>query len=318
MSRLGATTVRAVTSPIKFSLWPSPERTWDEIETLARYADDQDWHALWYADHFMPNTGDESIVDGDVRECWSMIAAITAVTRRLRIGSLVSPTTVRHPSVLAKTAATIDRLGNGRLILGIGAGWQVNEHRAYGFDLLENRDRVDRFEEAIQVMRSLLENDRTSFSGLHFTFTDAPCQPRPVQSPLPILVGTGGPRMSRITASHAHEWNTWGTVEQAAERISTIRRACESIGRDPATLRTSVQALFFLVDDSAVAAKIAAKAPADRSIIGDAHHIAAACATYRDLGYDEIIVPDFTLGSTPESRRESYERFATEVIPLIA
>lgn len=307
-----------MTTRISFSLWPSPERAWDEVRSLAEYADGQKWHAMWYADHFMPNTGDETIVDGDVHECWSVISAITAVTRRLRVGSLVSPTTVRHPAVLANTAATIDRISNGRLILGIGAGWQINEHRAYGIDLMGARDRVDRFEEAIQIVRSLLQDGRTQFVGKHFAITDAPCQPRPVQDPLPILVGTGGPRMSRITAAHADEWNTWGHVAEATERLTTIRRACESIGRDPATLRTSAQALFFLVDDPAVAAKIAKKAPADRSIIGNAHHIAEAFSAYQAAGFDEIIIPDFTLGATSTARREAYERLATDVIPLVS
>lgn len=267
----------------------------------------------------MPNTGDESIIDGSVHECWSVIAAITAVTTRLRIGSLVSPTTVRHPAVLANTAATIDQLGHGRLVLGIGAGWQMNEHRAYGIDLLEAKDRVDRFEEGIRIVRSLLTNDRTTFVGKHFTITDAPCQPRPVQDPLPILVGTGGPRMSRITAAHADEWNTWGDVKGASERLATIQRACESIGRDPATLRASAQALFFLVDDAATAAKIAEKAsPGRPMIIGDAHQIALSLDAYRAAGFDEIIIPDFSLGPTSTARRESYERLATEVLPLIS
>ncbi len=318
VSRLRGTTVHRVTAGLSFSLWPSPERPWEEVKALAVHADAGAWTTLWYADHFMANTGDESIIDGDVHECWSMIAAITAITHRIRIGSLVSPTTMRHPAVLANTAATIDRLGHGRLVLGLGAGWQINEHRAYGIDLLENKDRVDRFEEAIQIVRSLLNSDRTTFSGHHFSITDAPCQPRPLQNPLPILVGTGGPRMSRITASHADEWNTWGTLKEARPRLDAIQQSCEAIGRDPASLRTSVQALFFLVDDASVAARIAAKAPADRSIIGDVHHIAGELTAYREAGFDEVIFPDFTLGTDAGQRRETYERIATEVLPLVS
>ena len=148
----------------------------------------------------MPNDESATAKDGDVFECWSMISAIAAITQDLRIGSLVSPTTFRHPTVLANIAATIDQISNGRLTLGIGAGWQVNEHLAYGVDLLEGTERVDRFEEAIQIVTSMLRNNRTTFRGQHFSITDAPCQPRPIQTPLPIMVGTGGPRMSKITA----------------------------------------------------------------------------------------------------------------------
>lgn len=317
-SRLWATTVRSVGPTLSFSIWPSPERDWHEVQRLAAFADSGRWRTLWYADHFMPNTGDESRNDGPIHECWAMIAAITSMTHRVRVGSLVSPTTVRHPAVLANTAATIDRLGDGRLTLGIGAGWQINEHVAYGMDLMDPKERVDRFEEAVVIIRSLLRHPRTTFSGQHFTMNDAPCQPEPVQHPLPLLVGTGGPRMSRITATHADEWNTWGTTSVAQERLDSIRNSCERIGRDPATLRTSVQALFFLVDDAGTASRLAERAPEDRSVIGDRHDIAAAFARYKDLGFDEIIIPDFTLGATPEARLESYHRIADEVIPLLA
>ena len=296
-------------------MWPTPQRDWSEVRDLAHQAERGPWHGIWYADHFMPNSDDGTTVSGPVNECWSMIAAIAAVTNRLRIGSLVSPTTFRHPAVLANTAASIDQISSGRLILGIGAGWQVNEHRAYGVDMLGPADRVDRFEEAIQVVSRLLNTDRTTFRGRHFTIDDAPCEPKPTQSPLPILVGTGGPRMTAITARHAHEWNTWGTPETAAERIAVLRRACESIGRDPATLRCSVQGMFFVTDDADKAERLARSAPADRAVIGSLERIAERIEGYVEAGFDEVIIPDFTLGSTPEARRSMYDRFAREVLP---
>lgn len=297
-----------------FSVWPSPERPWSEIRRLAEYVDRGSWHCLWCADHFMPNTEDGSVVDGDVHEVWSILAGVGAVTNRVRVGSLVSPTTVRHPALLANTAATIDCMTDGRLTLGLGAGWQVNEHRAYGIPLLGNKDRVDRFEEALHVVRGLLTQNRTDFVGQHFSIDDAPCQPRPIQNPLPLMVGTGGPRMSRLTAELADEWNTWGTPAVAAERATIIDRACERAGRDPATLHRSVQGLFFLVDDADTAERIRAGAPADRSIIGSPSMIADAIAQYVDAGFDEVIIPDFTLGFDAERRLEAYERFTVEIL----
>lgn len=297
-----------------FSVWPSPERSWSEVASLARHVDDGTWHCLWYADHFMPNTEDGSVVDGPVHEVWSVLSAVGAITSTVRIGSLVSPTTVRHPALLANTAATIDRITEGRLTLGLGAGWQVNEHRAYGIPLLENKDRVDRFEEAFRVVRSLLTEERTSFAGRHFTFDDAPCQPRPVQDPLPLMVGTGGPRMSRLTVELADEWNTWGDPSVAGEKSAIIDRACERAGRDPSSLWRSVQALFFLVDDEATASRIRASAPSDRTVAGGPSVIADAVARYRQLGFDEIIFPDFTLGADPDQRRANYERLSREVL----
>lgn len=297
-----------------FSVWPSPERPWDELRRLARFVDAGTWHCLWYADHFMPNTEDGSVADGDVHEVWSVLSAIGAITTSVRIGSLVSPTTVRHPALLANTAATIDRITDGRLTLGLGAGWQVNEHRAYGIPLLDNKDRVDRFEEAFRIVRSLLTSDRTTFHGSHFTFDDAPCRPRPVQDPLPIMVGTGGPRMSRLTVELADEWNTWGTPTVAGEKTAVIDRACEAAGRDPRSLRRSVQALFFLVDDESTAHRILESAPADRTVAGGPDVIADAISRYVALGFDEIIFPDFTLGADAETRRANYERLSRDVL----
>ncbi|MGA0878732.1 MAG: LLM class flavin-dependent oxidoreductase [Ilumatobacteraceae bacterium] len=302
---------------MKYSVWPSPERNWGEVHQLASYAEESGWHCLWYADHFMPNSPNDLITDGPVHECWSMIAALAATTTRLRLGSLVSPTTVRHPAVLANVAATIDRISAGRLTLGIGAGWQINEHRAYGIDLLAAKDRVDRFEEAIQIIRSLLTSDRTTFSGHHFRITDAPCQPSSVQQPLPLLVGTGGPRMSAITARFADQWNTWGHVEEARQRSANLDRACKRVGRDPGTLHRSVQALFFRAESKDKADRLRTAAPADRSVIGGTDVMIETLAGFRDLGFDEVIVPDFTLGADTSERLDSFQWFATEVLPHV-
>ena len=301
-------------SPTKFSVWPSPERSWSDVKDLAVYADTNHWYSLWYADHFMPNHEGSATQDGNVYECWSMIAAIAAVTERLRVGSLVSPTTFRHPTILANTAATIDQISRGRLTLGIGAGWQVNEHLAYGVDLLEGKDRVDRFEEAIQIIKSMLTHNRTSFTGQHFSITDAPCQPQPVQTPLPIMVGTGGPRMSKITARFADEWNTWGHVSTATERVATFAQACQKVDRDWNDIHKSVQAMFFLVDDQDTIEKIRKVAPNDRSIIGSNEYIIDQIGQLIGLGFDEIIFPDFTLGKDAQTRLDSYEKIRTEIL----
>ncbi len=170
---------------MKFSVWPNPARPTSEILDLARMVDAEGWFGMWFADHYMPNTGSETIEPGDVHECWAILPAIAAVTERIRLGSLVAPTSVHHPAVLANRAASIDHVSNGRMVLGIGAGWQINEHKAYGIDLEEPGPRVSRFDEAIQIIRSLLDNERTDFHGTFYDITDAPADPKPVQSPLP-------------------------------------------------------------------------------------------------------------------------------------
>lgn len=303
---------------MRFSVWPSPARPVAEILDTARLADTGPWYGVWFADHYMPNTDDGEVSDGDTHEAWAILPALAMATQRVRIGPLVSPTTVHHPSLLANRAATIDHLSGGRFVLGLGAGWQVNEHRAYGIDLLEPKQRVDRFEEAIRIVRSLLDEPRTTIEGSHFRVVDAPSQPKPVQERLPILVGTGGDRMLRITARHAEEWNTWGTPATVADRTAALERACEAVGRDATSIHRSCQALLFLVDDEAAADRLRDKVPADRSLVGTAPQLADALAGYAELGVDELIVPDFTLGDTHERRLATYERIAAEIIPALS
>jgi probable F420-dependent oxidoreductase len=296
-----------------FSAWANSAHPWTEVRDFVLEIEKVGWDGFWYADHYMPNTPDGEPVGGDFHECFSVLSALAAVTQRLRLGSLVTPTTMNHPALIANRAATIDRISNGRFVLGMGAGWQVNEHKAFGIELFGNKDRVDRFAEAIEITSRMLSEDRVSFSGNHFTVTNVPCEPKPVQSPLPILVGTGGARMLRLTARFAQEWNTWGTPEVAGDVLATLRQACDKEGRDFATVRKSVQPLFFFVNDDAAAEKLRALVPADRSIVGTSAQIVDAVGRYQDLGFDEICVPDFTLGGSPEQRKEAYDKFWTEV-----
>src|SRR6202046_2612402 len=148
----------------KFSLCPHNGRAPADLLEEARAAEQAGWHGVWLADHYMPNTGDTTPARGDAYECWGLLPALAAVTERVRIGTLVSPTSVHHPALLAKRAATIDRLSGGRMVLGLGAGWQINEHHAYGIELEPPGKRVSRFEEAITLVRSMLADDTTKFS----------------------------------------------------------------------------------------------------------------------------------------------------------
>jgi alkanesulfonate monooxygenase SsuD/methylene tetrahydromethanopterin reductase-like flavin-dependent oxidoreductase (luciferase family) len=299
---------------MKFSIWPNPERPPSEVLDLARMADADGWFGIWYADHYMPNTGSETIQPGNVHECWAMLPAIAAVTDRIRVGPLVAPTSVHHPAVLANRAATIDHISNGRMVLGIGAGWQINEHAAYGIELEDPGVRVSRFEEAVQVMRSLLDNERTTFHGEFYEITDAPADPKPVQSRLPILVGTGSPRMLRITARHADEWNTWGAPEMAGGALTKLLRACAQVGRDPAKLWKSTQALVFMTDNAEFAANVKSGDMGERSIIGSNAQLVDIIGEYAQLGFDELIIPDFTLGATAQERADRYASLRTDVL----
>ena len=299
---------------MQFSVWPNIKYPVDEVLDLARWLDDGRWHGMWFADHYMPNTGTTEVNDGDSHEVWGLLPAVAVVTERLRLGPLVSPTSVHHPALLANRAATIDHVSHGRFVLGLGAGWQINEHHAYGIPLEEPKARVDRFDEAIQIIRSLLDQPRTTFNGAVYTITDAPCEPKPVQARLPLLVGTGGDRMLRITARYADEWNTWGHPDGAGERLAALRAACERVGRDPATVRTSVQVAVHLSDDADANAKVLAGPLGARSIAGGAAELLDTFAAYAALGFDEFIVPDWLMGRTAAERQDHLDRLHTEVI----
>ncbi|MEM8618817.1 MAG: LLM class flavin-dependent oxidoreductase [Actinomycetota bacterium] len=298
---------------MKFSVWTNPAHPMDETLDLARFADAEGWHAMWYADHYMNNTGSTEAPLGPVHECWSVIPALAAITERLRLGTLVAPTTFHHPSLLANRAATIDHLSRGRFVLGLGAGWQINEHGAYGVELPAPKPRVDRFAEAIEVIRSLLTEERTTFDGEYFQFTDAPCDPKPVQSPLPILVGSAGPRMLRLVCRFADEWNAWGAPDLVATGVEKLERACADTGRDPASIRRTCQAMVFLTEDESLIANIRDGDMGERSIVGPASQLVEELGRYAELGIDEFIVPDFTFGGGLDERLDQYRLFHAEV-----
>ena len=298
-------------------MWPNSNRPPAEVLALAKIADDEGWHCIWYADHYMNNTGDESLSPGPVHEAWSILPAIAATTTRVRLGPLVAPTSVHHPALLANRAATLDVLSNGRFTLGLGAGWQINEHAAYGIDLEAPGQRVSRFEESIQIVRSLLDNESTDFDGEFYDITAAPCEPRPVQEQLPILVGTGSPRMLRITARHAQQWNTWGAPERAAGVRLEFLAACDAVGTDPASTHSSVQALVMLTDDQTTIDKAMSDPMADRTVAGSDEHVIDQLNQYAAAGFDEVIVPDFALGASPDERSDAYRRFQTDIAPHV-
>src|SRR5215469_16617891 len=179
---------------MRFSIWPTAAQPWNNIIELATHCEQTGWDGVYCADHFMPNSQGSEPLDGDTLECWSVLAALAGLVPRVQLGSLVSSVTYRHPAVLANIAAAIDQISDGRLTLGVGAGWQLNEHAAYGIELGTVRERLDRFEEAVQILRSLLDQPRTTFPGRYFQIRDAPAQPGPVQDRLPLLIGGGGER----------------------------------------------------------------------------------------------------------------------------
>lgn len=281
---------------MRFSVWPSLNQPWSDVVAVAGHADATGWDGVYLADHFMGDA-DALPIELPTLEATAALAALAATTTRVRLAPLVLGITYRHPAVLAKWAATVDHISGGRLLLGVGAGWQVNEHEQYGIRLGPPGERVDRFEESLLVLRGLLTEPRTTVEGEHYVVRDALAEPKPVQARLPILVGAKGDRMLGVVARHADEWNLWATPELFAERRAVLDARCEAIGRDPSSLARSTQGLFFVVDDEAKAASLVERIGGRRPVVaGSAERIAEAAAVYRDAGVDELIIPDVTLG----------------------
>ena len=294
-----------------FSLWPSASRSWQDILESTEYAERTGWHGVWIADHFMQN-GDGKAVP--VLECFALLAALAARTDRVRIGSMVLGNTYRHPAVVANQATSVDQISGGRFVLGIGAGWQVNEHEAYGIELPPTRELLARFDEACQVFTGLLAQKRTDFDGKYYQLVDAPLEPKPAK--LPLLIGGAGEKVTLgIVAKYADEWNHWGLPETAVHKGRVFREHSERIGRDPRTVRRSTQAVIEVIEpgDSAAQSRRDELVAAGRPVVmGSAEEVLDTTGRYAEAGIDELLVPDFPLGDG-QRRFDALERLREEV-----
>jgi F420-dependent oxidoreductase-like protein len=306
---------------MKFALFTSLGNTsWNEVRALWDYADHGGWDAACVTDHFMPNTADRV---GDMLECWTSLASLAVTTRRLRIGTIVAGNTYRHPAVVAKMAANIDVVSGGRLICGMGAGWQENEHRAYGIEFHTVGERLARLDEACRVLKALWTEPRASFAGRYYRLDDAPLMPKPVQRPHPeLLIGGGGEKVTlRIAAQHADHWNTWGGPAILAHKGRILDQHCAAVGRDPRSVLRSANMLLLITEDPAEVTRLeqdymrrmgadAAKAR-DVVLAGPVEQIKAKVEQLRAAGVGMLFIPTMLL----RNGRRDLERFMAEVAP---
>ena len=214
--------------------------TWEQWLALANACEESGLEGLFRSDHYLSVFG---VRDRSSLDAWATLAALAVSTERIRLGTLVSPATFRHPSQLAKVVATVDQVSGGRVELGLGAGWNEREHAAFGFRFPELRERLEMLAEQLEIVTRAWTDEAFTFRGRHFVLDDCPALPKPLQRPRPPLImgGAAGPRAAALAARFADEYNvTFCSPEECAERHARVLEACERSGRDPATMRLSL------------------------------------------------------------------------------
>ncbi len=224
--------------------------TWERWRAIMRRTEELGFESLWRSDHYVSLAGRS---ERDALETFTSLTLTAVETSRLRFGPLVAPVTFRHPTLVARMAAAIDQLSGGRLVLGLGAGWNVPEHQAFGLPFPPVRERMDMLEESIQVIRALEGPGKANFAGRYYRLENAEMHPKPAKRPLPILVGGAGERRTlQIVARYADEWNMFGAVpERVREKTAVLERHCERAGRDPSRIARSVMAAFVIGENEA-------------------------------------------------------------------
>lgn len=316
-----------MTSSTRFGLIPAltvnglAVSGYPDMVTISQKAERYGFDSVWLCDHFLTISPDDYVKDAGIAgeasaatssapptslpllECWTALSALARDTTRLRLGTSVLCNSYRHPSVLAKMAATLDVISEGRLDLGLGAGWFQREFDAYGIPFPPVGDRVSALAESLEVMKAVWTQPNPTYAGQFYSLNGAICDPPPVQRPYPPLwIGGEGDRVQRIAARSAQGLNVrWWSPQQVSRRRDFLNRACESAGRDPATLRTSVTALLAPTHSAEEEARIRAEfasIPESGLITGSHERCTERIGEYQDCGIDQFL---FTIPHVVES-----------------
>jgi probable F420-dependent oxidoreductase len=292
--------------PLKVGIQlPEVEREvrWPEILDMARTAEDVGFDSIWVGDHLLYRWADRE--SRGPWEAWTLLAGLAAATERITIGPLVACTAFHAPTMLAKQASTVDEISGGRLIVGLGAGWNDTEFQAFGFPF---DHRVDRFEEAFTIIRTLLQDGRVDFEGRFYSARDCELLPRSARpGGPPILIGSNGPRMLRIAMPHVQAWNSWfADIANSPEGVGRLRAivddACRDVGRDPATVERTVAVLVQLPGGRGRVQGDYADRPAIPPLAGTPDEMAQALRAYAGEGiaHLQLVVDPITRQSVEQ------------------
>ena len=288
--------------------------TWEELLSTIKLVEAGRWHSLYYSDHFLTPAPGAGLEDKPALEGWSLITATAAITKRLRLGILVTGNTYRNPALLAKMAATVDQISNGRLNLGIGAGWYKGEHEAFGWEFPSVRERCDRLEEAVELIKMLFTAEGpVDYNGRYYKLNKAYFSPTCTQKPhIPIMVGGNGEKRTLRTLAKFGDicnldFNYPASPELFKHKMEVIERHCEDIGRDPTEIKKTIHIPLRLETDEKRAAQLR-KARGEWILYGTASFIIDRIQQYEDAGVEEIM-----FGGVP-SKPGLYERINEEIL----
>src|SRR5215212_4959143 len=299
---------------IRFGVHAGPQHTsyadylrlWREAEAMG-----YDWASVF--DHFIPIQSDP---EGPCLEGPTLLAAMAAQTSRIRCGILVVGNTYRHPAVLANIAATIDHISGGRLELGVGAGWWEMEHEEYHIPFHTTGRRIRMLAESAKMLKLLWTEHRVNFQGRYYELTDALCEPKPVQNPLPLWIGGMGEQLTlRAVAESADGWNTFlMTPEQYKHKLDVLADHCAAVGRDPREIRKSLVVQALVSEDEGLLRErgAALQGGARPALMGTPEQVAEQLMPYVELG-----VGDFILGVRAPADYRNLETFIEKVAPLL-
>jgi F420-dependent oxidoreductase-like protein len=309
-------------SQIKFGLWaPQVGVPFAALKERAQLADRLGYHSVWFVDHMWSR----GLPDLDHLEAWTLMSAVAAVTERLGIGTLVLCNSYRNPALLAKMASSLDHVSNGRLLLGIGAGWMEEEYRAYGYPFPSARVRIEQLDEALTLIKLLFKEQRASFQGKYYAVDEAVNNPKPVQKPHPPIMigGAGEQRLLRVVAEHANIWNCPNNAATELEhKLEVLKRHCDAIGRNPAEIEVSEQCVVVL---GRTAKDLNSKMKFAKRALGAVFDLekTALCGTPEQLidvirARNQQGVTLFTMLFGDLNQPETLELFAEKVAPAFA
>ncbi|HWO73224.1 MAG TPA: TIGR03560 family F420-dependent LLM class oxidoreductase [Dehalococcoidia bacterium] len=300
---------------------------WTEWKNIVQWTEELGFESLWRSDHFFPFFAPGRL--GDSLDTMVAHTYTATASRRIRFGPLVLSMTFRHPAMVARMAAAIDQLSEGRFILGVGAGWNAAEHEAYGIELPPVKRRMDNLEESIRVIKALFEQEHANFDGKLYRLKDAPMNPKPSQQPMPLLIGGGGEKRTlRMVARYATEWNVpiMGGLDAYRQKLRVLEQHCEAEKRDPAAIQRSVMAGYITgasqaeVDKRVEAAmarvperfRVPSGRPPILGLVGTPRQIVEQIKEIEDAGVSRIM-----LQHRSPPTREELQFVAEEILPSV-